>query len=208
MRLSTRHIFWLKAALHLCGILPLLWWIAAINNDWFSADPIKDSQHFTGLMALKFLLATLAVSPLAKFTHQPALMRCRRLLGLWCFAWATFHLLCYAFLELGFDFSLLGSELLKRPYLNVGIVAWVLLLALAFTSFKSAQRKMGANWQRLHNLIYVIAILVPIHYIWSVKILSPQPIIYTLIASILLLLRYKKLTKFKKRLKSEKHLYD
>jgi sulfoxide reductase heme-binding subunit YedZ len=192
-RLSPANITWLKVIIYLCAILPFLWIILSINQGWFSADPAKDIQHFTGRMTLKFLLVTLLVTPVARYGKQPLLIRTRRLLGLWCFAWGTLHLLSYSFLELGINnLRLLGSELISRPYLTLGIICWVLLLALACTSTLWAQRKMGAKWQKLHNFIYLIAVLAPIHYLWSVKVLSPQPVIYALLAVILLAFRFKK----------------
>jgi sulfoxide reductase heme-binding subunit YedZ len=111
------------------------------------------------------------------------LIRVRRLLGLWCFAWATLHLTSYTLLELGINnLALLGSEIINRPYLTLGMVSWAILLALAATSTQAMQRKLGRRWQLLHNFVYLVAILAPIHYLWSVKILSPQPIIYALLA--------------------------
>ncbi|UHM91821.1 protein-methionine-sulfoxide reductase heme-binding subunit MsrQ [Rahnella victoriana] len=192
-RLSPANITWLKVIIYLAAILPFIWLILSVDQGWFSADPAKDIQHFTGRMTLKFLLVTLLVTPVARYGKQPLLIRTRRLLGLWCFAWGTLHLLSYSFLELGIsNLRLLGSELISRPYLTLGIICWILLLALACTSTLWAQRKMGAGWQKLHNLIYLIAILAPIHYLWSVKVLSPQPIIYATLAVILLAFRYKK----------------
>ncbi|MBV6818317.1 protein-methionine-sulfoxide reductase heme-binding subunit MsrQ [Rahnella sp. PD12R] len=192
-RLSPANITWLKVVIYLAAILPFLWLVLSVDQGWFSADPAKDIQHFTGRMTLKFLLVTLLVTPVARYGKQPLLIRTRRLLGLWCFAWGTLHLLSYSFLELGIsNIRLLGSELISRPYLTLGIICWILLLALACTSTLWAQRKMGASWQKLHNFIYLIAILAPIHYLWSVKVLSPQPIIYATLAVILLAFRYKK----------------
>lgn len=193
MRLSAKQITWLKVALHLAGLLPFLWLFWAINNGGLSADPVKDIQHFTGRTALKFLLAALLVTPLARYAKQPLLIRTRRLLGLWCFAWATLHLTSYALLELGIhNLGLLGRELITRPYLTLGIISWLILLALTLTSTQAAQRKLGKRWQFLHNFVYLVAIIAPIHYLWSVKILSPQPIIYALLALLLLACRYKK----------------
>jgi len=192
-RLRPANITWLKVIIWLAAILPFFWLVLSVDQGWFSADPAKDIQHFIGRMTLKFLLVTLLVTPLARYGKQPLLIRTRRLLGLWCFAWGTLHLLSYSFLELGIsNIRLLGSELISRPYLTLGIICWILLLALACTSTLWAQRKMGASWQKLHNFIYLIAILAPIHYLWSVKVLSPQPIIYATLAIILLAFRYKK----------------
>lgn len=192
-RLSLTQIKWLKVVIYLAAFLPFLWLLLSINQGWFSADPAKDIQHFTGRMTLKLLLATLLITPVARYGKQPLLIRVRRLVGLWCFAWGTLHLLSYSFLELGIsNLTLLGSELISRPYLTLGIISWIILLALACTSTMWSQRKLGGKWQTLHNFIYVVAILAPIHYLWSVKILSPQPIIYAVIAAILLAFRYKK----------------
>lgn len=192
-RLSLKQVTGLKVLLHLAALLPLVWLVWSVSQGGFSADPAKDIQHFTGRMALKLLLATLVVAPLARYGKQPLLIRTRRLLGLWCFAWASLHLLSYTFLELGINnLRLLASELVSRPYLTLGVISWLMLLALAVTSTMGSQRRLGKNWQRLHNAIYLVAILAPIHYLWSVKTVSPQPVIYALIAAILLAFRYKK----------------
>lgn len=193
MRLTAKQITWLKVVLHLAAFLPFVWLFYAANQGFLSADPAKDIQHFTGRMALKLLLATLLVTPLARYGKQPLLIRTRRLLGLWCFAWATLHLTSYAMLELGIsNLALLGQELVTRPYLTLGIISWLVLLSLAATSTQSLQRKLGSRWQKLHNFVYLVAILAPIHYLWSVKVISTQPLLYALGAFILLALRYKK----------------
>ncbi|PKH25782.1 protein-methionine-sulfoxide reductase heme-binding subunit MsrQ [Enterobacterales bacterium CwR94] len=193
MRLTVKQVTWLKVALHLAAFLPFVWLFWAINSGGLSADPAKDIQHFTGRMALKLLLATLLVTPLARYAKQPLLIRTRRLLGVWSFAWATLHLLSYTFLELGVqNLALLGRELITRPYLTLGIISWLVLFALALTSFQRAQRKLGSKWQTLHNFIYLVAILAPIHYLLSVKVVSSQPVIYGLLALLLLAFRFKK----------------
>lgn len=194
MRLSVKQITGLKVLLHFAGFLPLLWLFWAVQQGALGADPGKDIQHFTGITALKFLLATLLVSPLARYAKQPLLFRTRRLLGLWCFAWATLHLTSYALLELGIqNLGLLGRELVSRPWLTLGMAGWVILLLLTLTSTQAAQRKMGKRWQTLHNYVYLTAILLPVHYLWSVKVLSPAPIIYAFCFIVLLVFRYKKL---------------
>lgn len=193
MRLTAKQITWLKVVLHLAAFLPFMWLFYAASQGLLSADPAKDIQHFTGRMALKLLLATLLVTPLARYGKQPLLIRTRRLLGLWCFAWATLHLTSYAMLELGINnLGLLGRELVTRPYLTLGIICWLVLLLLAATSTQALQRKLGLRWQKLHNFVYLVAILAPVHYLWSVKVISPQPLLYALGAIVLLALRYKK----------------
>ncbi|WP_368299579.1 protein-methionine-sulfoxide reductase heme-binding subunit MsrQ [Kluyvera sichuanensis] len=193
MRLTATQVTWLKVFLHLAAFLPFVWLFWAVSQGQLSADPVKDIQHFTGRMALKLLLATLLVTPLARYAKQPLLIRPRRLLGLWCFAWATIHLTSYSVLELGIrNLSLLGQEIVTRPYLLLGFACWLILLALAVTSTQAMQRKLGRRWQLLHNFVYLVAILAPIHFLWSVKIISPQPVIYAAIAIVLLACRYKK----------------
>ena len=193
MRLTAKQITWLKVCLHLSAFLPFAWLFWAVSQGQLSADPVKDIQHFTGRMALKLLLATLLVAPLARYAKQPLLIRTRRLLGLWCFTWATIHLTSYSLLELGIqNLSLLGQEIVTRPYLLLGLACWLILLALAVTSTQAMQRKLGRRWQILHNFVYLVAILAPIHYLWSVKIISPQPLIYAGCAIVLLACRYKK----------------
>ena len=200
MRLTLRHITALKVVLHLAAFLPFVYLFMAASQGWLSADPAKDIQHFTGRMALKLLLATLLVSPLTRYLKQPLLIRTRRLLGVWCFAWASLHLTSYYLLELGYDhLRLLGSELVSRPYLLLGMISWTILFALAITSFQRMQRKLGRRWQTLHNGVYLVAILAPIHYLWSVKVLSPQPLIYAVLAIALLAWRYNKLRKLLSR---------
>jgi len=200
VRLTLRHITLLKVVLHLAAFLPFVYLFMAASQGWLSADPAKDIQHFTGRMALKLLLATLLVSPLTRYLKQPLLIRTRRMLGVWCFVWACLHLTSYYLLELGYNhLQLLGKEIVSRPYLLLGMICWIVLFALAITSFQRAQRKLGRRWQTLHNGIYLVAILAPIHYLWSVKVFSPQPWIYALLALVLLGWRYNKLRNLLRR---------
>jgi methionine sulfoxide reductase heme-binding subunit len=200
VRLTLRHITLLKVVLHLAAFLPFVYLFMAASQGWLSADPAKDIQHFTGRMALKLLLATLLVSPLTRYLKQPLLIRTRRMLGVWCFVWACLHLTSYYLLELGYNhLQLLGKEIVSRPYLLLGMICWLVLFALAITSFQRAQRKLGRRWQTLHNGIYLVAILAPIHYLWSVKVFSPQPWIYALLALVLLGWRYNKLRNLLRR---------
>jgi sulfoxide reductase heme-binding subunit YedZ len=128
--------------LHLAGLLPFIWLFWAASTG-FSADPAKDIQHFTGRMALKFLLATLLVSPLARYAKQPLLIRTRRLLGLWCFAWATLHLTSYALLELGLTIWRCWPGTGHAPLSDAGYRQLADLLAGADIT-QYAQRKLGA----------------------------------------------------------------
>ncbi|NKZ40758.1 protein-methionine-sulfoxide reductase heme-binding subunit MsrQ [Shewanella algae] len=186
MRLDPKLLPWLKALLHLAAGLPLLYLALQVVTDSAGGDPVQYIIHFTGKGALNALVATLLVSPVARKFKLGLLMQTRRLLGLWVFAWACLHILSYFSLDLLFAWELLLSEIIKRPYILVGASAWLLLAALALTSFKAMQRRMGRRWQQLHYSIYAIALLVPVHYYWSVKSEIIEPSLY--LAAMLLLL--------------------
>jgi sulfoxide reductase heme-binding subunit YedZ len=175
---APRKILLLKSLIHVVA----LWVVADLYYkavyDLLGSDPVKQVIHSTGMGALNLLLLTLAASPLAKQFKAGWLMRTRRLLGLYCFFYASLHLTSFAAFELQFDFSLLLSEIIKRPYITVGMVAFSLLLALAITSPDAVKRKLGKSWQKLHNWIYLIAILVPVHFYWSIKSDITEPVIY------------------------------
>lgn len=203
-KLTPKHITALKVLIHFVslGFLGLL--VIAINTDNLGGDPVQGIIHYTGISALNTLFITLLASPLARWTKQGLLVRVRRLLGLYSFFWAVLHLVAFAVLDLGLDWSLLASEIVKRPYLSVGAAVWVILLLLTVTSTQSMQRKMGPKWQKLHNWVYLAAILAPIHFYWSVKSELAEPAIYILIAIGLLLVRWKTLKQrvFRKMLSS------
>ncbi|WP_409422977.1 protein-methionine-sulfoxide reductase heme-binding subunit MsrQ [Pseudaeromonas sp. ZJS20] len=168
----------LKAALHLLCLAPLGWGWLHLLQGGFGADPVKEIIHFAGRTTLQLLILTLLISPLARWLHKPELIRVRRLLGLWCFAWACGHATSFLVLELAGDGWLLLSEIVRRFNLSLGALAWLILLALALTSNRWSQRQLGRRWQRLHWGVYAVAILGPWHYLLSVKSLSPEPWIY------------------------------
>ena len=189
---AERKVFLLKAVIHLVSlwVVITLYWQAI--NDTLGGDPVKEVIHTTGMGALNLLLLSLLVSPLAKRLKAGWLMRVRRLLGLYCFFYALLHLTSYAAFELQFDFSLLASEIIDRPYITVGMVAFTVLLALAITSPNALKRKLGRSWQKLHNWVYLVAILVPVHFWWSVKSDISEPLVYFTAAGLLLFWRRSK----------------
>lgn len=193
MKLGSRGLLVVKTLLHLGFMLPLLWLVWGVMAERLGGDPVQYLIHFTGKGALHGLMLTLLVSPLAKWLKLGALMQCRRLLGLWAFAYALIHLMLFLSLDLLFAWGLLFSEVIKRPYLVVGMISLLILLALALTSPNGVRRRLGRSWQRLHNLVYVAAILVPVHYLWSVKSEVIEPGIYLAVCIGLLWLRKDKL---------------
>ncbi|HIF9058199.1 TPA: protein-methionine-sulfoxide reductase heme-binding subunit MsrQ [Photobacterium damselae] len=189
MRITPKQITIIKSMVHIFSLIFMIYFVLLTLQGGFGADPVKGMEHFTGKAALNMLLLTLLVSPLAKGFRQGLLMKLRRMLGLYSFFWATLHFSIYISLDLGFDFSLLGEEIFKRPYLTIGAVCWVILLLLAATSFQKIQRKMGKKWQTLHYWVYLALILAPIHYYWSVKSGLIEPSLYLVVAVLLLIWR-------------------
>ncbi|HIF9265504.1 protein-methionine-sulfoxide reductase heme-binding subunit MsrQ [Photobacterium damselae subsp. damselae] len=189
MRITPKQITIIKSMVHIFSLIFMIYFVLLTLQGGFGADPVKGMEHFTGKAALNMLLLTLLVSPLAKGFRQGLLMKLRRMLGLYSFFWATLHFAIYISLDLGFDFSLLGEEIFKRPYLTIGAVCWVILLLLAATSFQKIQRKMGKTWQTLHYWVYLALILAPIHYYWSVKSGLIEPSLYLVVAVLLLIWR-------------------
>ncbi|HIF9109473.1 TPA: protein-methionine-sulfoxide reductase heme-binding subunit MsrQ [Photobacterium damselae] len=189
MRITPKQITIIKSMVHIFSLIFMIYFVLLTLQGGFGADPVKGMEHFTGKAALNMLILTLLVSPLAKGFRQGLLMKLRRMLGLYSFFWATLHFAIYISLDLGFDFSLLGEEIFKRPYLTIGAVCWVILLLLAATSFQKIQRKMGKKWQILHYWVYLALILAPIHYYWSVKSGLIEPSLYLVVAVLLLIWR-------------------
>ncbi|WIG82988.1 protein-methionine-sulfoxide reductase heme-binding subunit MsrQ [Photobacterium damselae] len=189
MRITPKQITIIKSMVHIFSLIFMIYFVLLTLQGGFGADPVKGMEHFTGKAALNMLILTLLVSPLAKGFRQGLLMKLRRMLGLYSFFWATLHFAIYISLDLSFDFSLLGEEIFKRPYLTIGAVCWVILLLLAATSFQKIQRKMGKKWQTLHYWVYLALILAPIHYYWSVKSGLIEPSLYLVVAMLLLIWR-------------------
>ncbi|MBY5920925.1 protein-methionine-sulfoxide reductase heme-binding subunit MsrQ [Ferrimonas balearica] len=176
--MGRRQMFALKATLHLSCALPLLYLYLAVVSGAAGGDPVQYIIHFLGMGILNTLAATLLVSPLARWRRWPWLIRVRRLLGLWCFTYALLHLSAFLVFDLLMDWSLLLTEIVKRPYIMVGMAGFLILLALAVTSPKAVQRRVGRHWQRLHRWVYLVAVLGPIHFWWSVKSGNWEPALY------------------------------
>lgn len=169
-------------------VAPVLWlyqaWIFALGP-----DPGKALVENFGLGALILLLITLAMTPLQKLSGWPFWIVVRRQLGLWCFAYVVLHMTMYTLFVLGLDFGQLGVELVKRPYIIVGALAFLCLLVLAVTSNRYSQRRLGARWKKLHRLVYVILGLGLLHMFWIVRADLKEWALYAGIGAFLLLLR-------------------
>jgi sulfoxide reductase heme-binding subunit YedZ len=163
------------------------------------ADPVAQLEHRSGDWALRLLLATLAITPLRRLTGWNKAIRFRRMLGLFAFFYVSVHLTIYLVIDLGGFWSQLLTEIAKRPYITVGFTAWLLLIPLALTSTNAMMRRLGRNWQRLHKLVYLIATLGVLHFLWLVKADHREPAIYLGVLIVLLLLRLPKLASTQRR---------
>lgn len=192
--LNTIYFFRaLHLSAHLFSFLPIVWLYIATTQNRLGGEPLQAIEHFLGIGALRLLLLTLCITPIAKSLKAGRLLRLRRPLGLWCFTWASCHFAIWITFDLQFFWGLIGEEIIKRNYILVGFIAWLILLALAVTSIPTLQRAMGTAWKKLHNWVYLVAILGCIHYLWSVKSGSIEPIVYLVIACFLLWLRRQQL---------------
>jgi len=180
-----RRVF--KPLIFAAGLLPaaLLTWRAL--TDRLSANPITDITHETGIWILRFVLITLAITPLRQLTGWYWLIKFRRMLGLFAFFYGCLHFGTYMVLDHFFDFGTIVEDIALRPFVTVGFAGFVLMIPLAVTSTAAMVRRLGGrNWRRLHRLIYLTAIAGVVHYWWGVKADILRPQIYAAIAAVLL----------------------
>lgn len=183
-----RYPMWRLAVFVAACIWPLLWlyqaWIFALGP-----DPGKVLVDRLGLGTLILVLITLCMTPLQKLSGWPGWIAVRRQLGLWCFAYVCLHLSAYLFFVLGLDWGQLGVELSKRPYIIVGGLAFLCLLALAVTSNRYSQRRLGRRWKQLHRLVYIVLGLGLLHFLWIVRADLEEWSIYAAVGALLMVLR-------------------
>ena len=184
-----QSMVWPKTAVHLLALGPFAWLLADIWFDRFGADPIAELTHATGLWALRFLLLSLAITPLRRISGWSVLARFRRMIGLYAFFYASLHLSVYVVLDLGGYWAQILDDIVKRPYITVGFAAWCGLLTLAATSTRGMMRRLGRRWSQLHKIVYGIGVLAVLHFVWLVKADLSEPAIYGAILALLLVLR-------------------
>lgn len=187
--MSPSAIRALKVVLFALCLLPLtllaleLFGVGGLS---LGANPIEELIHRLGKWGLRLLLITLAVTPLRKLTGWNALLRFRRMLGLFAFFYVLLHFMTYAGLDQRFDFAVIIEDVAERPYITIGMTALLLLLPLALTSTNGMMRRLGKRWKKLHRLVYVIAILGVWHFYWQVKLDTLEALIYAGILAVLL----------------------
>jgi sulfoxide reductase heme-binding subunit YedZ len=158
--------------------------------DDLGANPLDRVTDVTGEWALRFLLITLAITPLRRLTGWKLPQRFRRQLGLFAFFYASLHFLTWLWLDQGLVLSNIVADIAKRPFVTVGFLAWLLLVPLALTSTRGMMRRLGRRWQLLHRAIYLTAGLAVLHYLWLVKADLLEPLVYAGLLAVLLLLRW------------------
>jgi methionine sulfoxide reductase heme-binding subunit len=180
---------WIKPTVFTFSLLPLAWLVFALLTDRLGANPIEALTRETGEWTLRLLLITLCMTPLRRYMGWSWPLHVRRMLGLFAFFYACVHLSAYLWLDQFFDWGEIGRDILKRPFITVGMLAFVLLIPLAVTSTRAMQRRLGRNWAKLHQLVYVIPALGVLHFWWLVKADVRTPLVYALLLVVLLGMR-------------------
>ena len=189
----------LKPVLFLLLLTPTLWLIAGLWLNMLGANPIENILHTLGEWALRILLITLALSPLRRLLNWTQLLQLRRMLGLFTFYYASLHLLGYLWFEQNFDLHSVYKDVIDRPFILLGMTAFLFLIPLAITSTRNKMRQLGKRWKLLHMLVYPAVILGVLHFWWLVKADTTEPLIYAFFTMILLAER---LWRFKRGKKS------
>lgn len=189
MSLSKKQWVFIKALVFILCLAPFLVVLKDAIQDQLGANPVETLHFRLGDLALQFLCIGLALTPLKKIFHQSWLIRFRRMMGLYVFFYASMHLLVFIVLDLSLSWEAFVDEVPKSPYILAGLFTYIILTPLALTSTKSMQKRLGKNWVKLHKLVYVAGISAVVHYLWLVKSIMAEAIIYAGIMFLLLAYR-------------------
>ena len=175
---------------YLAGLIPLAWVIWLTVSGGIGIDPVKEMEHRLGKIALWFLIGGLAITPLRRIAGLN-LIRYRRAVGLIAFFYIVLHMLAWIILDMGLLWEQAVRDLIKRPYLYFGMTGAVLLLPLALTSNNASVRRLGANWRRLHRLVYPAVGFGVLHYLWQMKVITPEGWLWAGVFAGLMALRFR-----------------
>ena len=178
-----------KPGVFILSTIPFLLIFYKIYFNKLGPEPVKEITHFTGEWTLIFICLTLLMSPLKKLTNLNYWVKVRRMLGLFVFFYASLHLFTYVGIDYRFSWQPIFDDVVKKKYIFVGFAAWVLLIPLTLTSSQKMMLLLKQNWKKLHKLIYVIAILGSLHFIWLSKTIYFKPLFYFVLITVLLALR-------------------
>lgn len=182
----------IRTLVHLCLALPGMLIALAWQRHALGVDPQKELILESGIWTFNLLFAVLLLPVASRWARWPALLKYRRAVGLWVFAYATTHFAFFLSFYLGWDFARLAQEIAERPYVLLGFAAWLILAALASTSTRGAIRKLGRNWKRLHTLVYLALACASVHYLLMIRSDWSWHVAYALIALGLLILRFQR----------------
>ena len=182
---------YLKIIIFILSLMPIFFIIYQIINNQLGPEPIKDITHHTGKWTLYFIVMTLSITPLKKITKLNIWINYRRMFGLFIFFYASVHLMTYVGLDYRFDLASIGDDIIKKKYIFIGFLAWLLLIPLAVTSNLRMMKILKEKWKKLHRLIYLISLFGVIHYLWLVKRDLTAPLIFLAIILTLLITRLK-----------------
>ena len=175
-----------KVAVFLLALVPLALLVRGLLTNNLGANPAETIQLQTGRWAFRFLLLTLAVTPVRRLTKWNIVIQYRRMLGLFAFFYATCHFAAYWAFDLTFAFGKMIGDVAKRPFITMGFLAFLSMVPLALTSTKGWIRRLGKKWTQLHRLIYVSAICAAVHFAWKVKVFAGDAVLYAALVTVLL----------------------
>lgn len=178
-----------KVVVFVAALVPVALLVRGMLSGTLGVNPAETVQLETGRWALKFLLLSLAITPVRRITGWNVVIQYRRMLGLFAFFYATLHVAAYWAFDLGFAFGAIVGDVVKRPFIALGFFAFVLLLLLALTSTTGWIRRLGKMWTRLHRAVYLAAILAVVHFALKVKVFTGDPVMYAGLLGVLLLFR-------------------
>ena len=186
-----------KPSIFFMALIPFIWLLLKVFQNDLGPDPAQALSIETGEWTLRFLLLTLAITPFRQIFRMVEIARIRRMIGLFAFFYASIHFLSWMAFILGFRWLAIAEELVERPYITVGFLAYVILFLLGVTSTNSMVRRLGKNWKRLHKFVYAASILAIVHLWWILRTDVTEAVIYGVLLAILLGYRIFRKLKFK-----------
>ena len=175
-----------KPSIFFMALIPFIWLLLKVFQNDLGPDPAQALSIETGEWALRFLLLTLAITPFRQIFRMVEIAKLRRMIGLFAFFYASIHFLSWMAFILGFRWLAIAEELVERPYITVGFLAYVILFLLGVTSTNSMVRRLGKNWKRLHRFVYAASILAIVHLLWILRTDVTEAVIYGVLLAILL----------------------
>ena len=175
-----------KPSIFFMALMPFIWLLSKVFQNDLGPDPAQALSIETGDWTLRFLLLTLAITPFRQIFRMAEIARLRRMIGLFTFFYASIHFLSWMAFILGFRWLAIAEELVERPYITVGFLAYVILFLLGVTSTNSMVRRLGKNWKRLHKFVYAASILAIVHLLWILRTDVTEAVIYGVLLAILL----------------------